>query len=220
MKFRKIDEDRSMRSPDIETERLEALDEELDHDFEIAERLLDGVDWSEGIGDGVLESSAVRNSDFSGVALSPLEIVDTGIDRSVLSNARLEQVTARRLEITDSQLVGLQAQFSLASDVYVADCRVDFAGLSIGTAKGPVVFERCRFAEATFLGDLSKAVFIDCTFPGADFTRVSNARGCDFRRSELAGVQGLMSLKGSLITADQAVEMAGELAVAAGFVLS
>lgn len=220
MKFREIDEDRSVRSPDIETERLEALDEELDHDFEIGERLLDGVDWSEGVGDGVLESSAVRNSDLSGVALSPLEIVDTGIDHSVLSNARLEQVTARRLEITDCQLVGLQAQFSLASDVYVADCRADFAGLSIGTAKGPVVFERCRFAEATFLGDFSKAVFIDCTFPGADFTRVSNARGCDFRRSELSGVQGLMSLKGSLITADQAVEMAGELAVAAGFVLS
>ncbi|WP_199034126.1 pentapeptide repeat-containing protein [Glycomyces salinus] len=220
MKFRKIDEDRSMRSPDIEAERLEALDEELDHDFEFGERLLDGVDWSEGIGDGVLESSLVRNSDFSGTVLSPLEIVDTGIDHSVLSNARLEQVTARRLEITDCQLVGLQAQFSLASDVYVADCRADFAGFSIGTAKGPVVFERCRFAEATFLGDLSKAVFIDCTFPGADFTRVSNARGCDFRRSELGGVQGLMSLKGSLITADQAVEIAGELAVAAGFVLS
>ncbi|GAB3994572.1 hypothetical protein GCM10029992_09450 [Glycomyces albus] len=220
MKFRKIDEDRSMRSPNIETDRLEALDEELEHDFEFGERLLDGVDWSEGIGDGVLESSVVRNSDFSGTVLSPLEIVDTGIDRTVLSNARLEQVTARRLEITDCQLVGLQVQFSLASDVYVADCRADFAGLSIGTAKGPVVFERCRFAEATFLGDLSKAVFIDCTFPGADFTRVSNARGCDFRRSELGGVQGLMSLKGSLITADQAVDLAGELAVAAGFVLS
>nr|WP_277605209.1 pentapeptide repeat-containing protein [Glycomyces sp. L485] len=129
-------------------------------------------------------------------------------------------MTARRLEITDSQLVGWQAQFALASDVYIADCRADFAGVSIGRAKGPVVFERCRFLNASFLGDLSKTVFIDCTFPGADFSRVADARGCDMRRSDLGGVSGLMSLKGSLITSHQAVDIAGELAVAAGFTLA
>lgn len=220
MKFRKIDDDRSMRSPVVEAERLVPLSDGLDQDFEFSERLIEGADWSEETGDGVLEASVVRDSDFSGVALSPLEIVDTSVDHSVLSNGRWEKVTARRLEVTESQLVGWQAQFALASDVYVADCRADFAAISINTAKGPVVFERCRFAEATFLGDFSRTIFIDCTFPGADFTRVSNARGCDFRRSELSGVRGLMSLKGSLITADQAVHIAGELAVAAGFELS
>nr|WP_255671573.1 pentapeptide repeat-containing protein [Glycomyces amatae] len=74
--------------------------------------------------------------------------------------------------------------------------------------------------NATFLGDFSKAVFIDCTFPGADFSRVSNAKGCDLRRSDLSGITGLMSLRGALITADQAVAIAGELATAAGFKLA
>ncbi|HEU5127759.1 MAG TPA: pentapeptide repeat-containing protein [Glycomyces sp.] len=220
MQFRKIDDDRSIRRPGIETETLVELTDDLDLDFEHHDRLLEHTDWSEQSGDGILETSAVTNANLSGTRLSPLEIVDVAVDRSVLSNGRWEQMTARRVEITESQLVGWQAQFSLAADVYIADCRADFAGISIGTAKGLVVFERCRFMNASFLGDLSKAVFIECTFPGADFTRVSKAQGCDMRRSDLNGVTGLMSLKGSLITADQAVQIAGELAVAAGFKLA
>ena len=83
----------------------------------------------------------------------------------------------RRLGITGSQLIGWQAQFSLAADVYIADRRADFAGTSVGTAKRSVVFEWCRFADATFLGDLPKAMFIDCAFPRSDFTRVHDVRG-------------------------------------------
>ena len=219
MKFRTFDDGRSMRMPLVEPERLIALCEDLDVDFEYNERHVEGVDWSGQSADGVFESGTIAASDLSGAMISPLEVVDVTIDRTVLSNARWERMTARRVEITDCQLVGWQAQFELASDVYVADCRADYAGISIGVAKGPLVFERCRFTNATFLGDLSKAVFIDCSFPDADFTRVSNARGCDLRRSELSGVSGLLSLKGSLITPDQAVAIAGELAVAAGFQL-
>jgi uncharacterized protein YjbI with pentapeptide repeats len=220
VKFRKIDERRSMRRPLFETDRLVPLKEEPDPDFELSERLVDGLQWKGGHGDGSLEQSLLRNVDLSETALSPFEIVDVTVERSVLANGRWERATARRLEITDSQLVGWQAQFSLAQDVYIADCRADFTGISIGTAKGPVVFERCRFTNATFLGDFSKAVFIDCTFPGADFSRVANAKGCDLRRSELSGITGLMSLRGALITADQAVDIAGELATAAGFKLA
>jgi uncharacterized protein YjbI with pentapeptide repeats len=220
VKFRKIDEQRSMRKPLVEVDRLTPLKEDLEFDFEWSERSIDGLDWTGQHGDGSLEGSAVRNTDMSGAELTPFEVVDVAIDHSVLSNSRWERVTARRLEVTESQLVGWQAQFALVQDLYIADSRADFAGISIGSAKGPVVFERCRFMNATFLGDFSKAVFIDCKFPGADFSRVANAKGCDLRRSELAGITGLMSLKGALITADQAVEIAGELATAAGFKLA
>lgn len=220
MKFRKIDDKRSMRKPLWEPDRLRPFDEEPEPDFELSERLADGLQWISGHGDGSLEQSLLRSVDFSGTVLSPFEIVDVTVERSVLANGRWERATARRLEITESNLVGWQAQFSLAQDVYIADCRADFAGISIGTAKGPVVFERCRFMNATFLGDLSKTVFIDCTFPGSDFSRVANAKGCDLRRSELSGITGLMSLRGALITADQAVDIARELATAAGFKLA
>jgi uncharacterized protein YjbI with pentapeptide repeats len=220
VKFRKIDERRSMRKPLWEADRLRPLDERPDPDFELSERLIDGLEWTGAHADGSLDQSLLRSVDLSGTALAPFEVVDTTIERSVLSNGRWERATARRLEITDSQLVGWQTQFSLAQDVYVADCRADFAGISIGTAKGPVVFERCRFMNATFLGDFSKAVFIECAFPGADFSRVANAKGCDLRRADLSGITGLMSLRGALITADQAVDIAGELATAAGFKLA
>lgn len=220
MKFRKIDDKRSMRMPLVEADRLVPLEGGLDYDFEWSEKLIEGADLSGVQGDGSLESSAIRNTDLSESVLSPFEIVDVTVDHSVLSNARWEQATARRVEITESQLVGWQAQFALTQDLYIADSRADFAGISIGTAKGPVVFERCRFRNATFLGDLSKTVFIECAFPGADFSRVSNAKGCDLRRADLGGITGLMSLKGALITADQAVDIAGELAIAAGFKLA
>src|SRR5690606_24946892 len=131
MRFRKIDDERSMRRPAVDVEALTELDEELDLDFEYHDRLLKGLDWSERSGDGILESSAVEGANLAGIVLSPLEAVDVTVDHSVLSNGRWERMTARRVEITDSQLVGWQAQFSLASDVYVADCRADFAGISI-----------------------------------------------------------------------------------------
>jgi len=220
VKFRKIDDKRSMRRPLWETERLQPLTEPPEPDFELSELLVDGLEWTDAHADGSLDQSLLRGVDLSGTVLSPFEVVDATIERSVLSNGRWERATARRLEITDSKLVGWQAQFALAQDVYIADCQADFAGISIGTAKGPMVFERCRFMNATFVGDFSKTVFIDCKFPGADFSRVANAKGCDFRRAELSGITGLMSLRGALITADQAVEIAGELAIAAGFKLA
>ncbi|MEU6857608.1 pentapeptide repeat-containing protein [Glycomyces sp. NPDC046736] len=220
MKFRKIDDKRSMRRPLVEPDRLRPLGELPESDFELSEHLIEGADWSGAHLDGSLEQSQLRNVDLSETAISPFEVVDVTVERSVLSNGRWERATARRVEITDSQLVGWQAQFAMAQDLYIADSRADFAGISIGTAKGPLVFERCRFMNATFLGDFSKAVFIDCTFPGADFSRVANAKGCDMRRSDLDGITGLMSLRGTLITPDQAVEIAGELAKAAGFTLA
>lgn len=220
MKFRKIDERRTMRRPLWEADRLTPLEAPPEPDFELSERLLDGLEWTGAVADGSLDQSLVRSADLSETALSPFEAVDVTVERSVLANGRWERATARRVEITDSQLVGWQAQFALVQDLYVADSRADFAGISIGTAKGPVVFERCRFMNATFLGDFSKAVFIDCAFPGADFSRVANAKGCDLRRSDLTGINGLMSLRGALITPDQAVDIAGELAKAAGFELA
>jgi uncharacterized protein YjbI with pentapeptide repeats len=220
VKFRKIDDKRSMRRPLMETDRLRPLTEIPDSDFELSEHRIEDAAWTGAQLDGSLEQSVLRNVDLSGTALSPFEVVDVTVERSVLANGRWERTTARRLEITESQLVGWQAQFALAQDVYIADCRADFAGISIGTAKGPVVFERCRFTNATFLGDFSKAVFIDCAFPGADFSRVANAKGCDLRRADLGGITGLMSLRGALITPDQAVDIAGELAKAVGFTLA
>jgi uncharacterized protein YjbI with pentapeptide repeats len=220
VQFRKIDDERSMRSPAIEDAALVAYEDGFDYDFECDEGLVADADLTGSRGDGAITRSALRDSDLTEAHLSPVEVVDTVIDHCVLSNGRWERLTARRVEVTGCQLVGWQAQFAMAEDVYVADCRADFAGISIGAAKGLVVFERCRFAQASFLGDLSRAVFVDCEFPGADFARVSSARGCDLRRSNLSGVNGLMSLRGSLITADQAVAIAGELAVAAGFRLA
>ena len=93
MKFRKIDDKRSMRKPLWEPDRLRPFDEEPEPDFELSERLADGLQWISGHGDGSLEQSVLRSVDFSGTALSPFEIVDVTVERSVLSNGRWERLT-------------------------------------------------------------------------------------------------------------------------------
>lgn len=216
MEFREISENRRVQRPSIEDEDLERASVGLKGEFAFEEIHVEGGAFPGTTGEGRLTRSVLENADLTETVVDPLALSDVRLSGCVVSNSRWSAVDARRVEVMKSQLVGWQVEFDLAQDVYVADCRADFASFDFASVKGLVVFERCRFAEAEFSGNLARAVFLDCDLANADFSGVTDARGLDLRESKLAGAKGLLALRGARVTGDQVLQIAGDLAREAG----
>jgi uncharacterized protein YjbI with pentapeptide repeats len=212
MEFREISENRRVQRPSIEDEDLELASVGLKGEFAFEEVHVEGGGFSGTTGEGRLARSVLKAVNLSETVVEPLALADVRLSGCILSNARWNQVDARRVEIVRSQLVGWQLEFELAQDVYVGDCRADFASFGFESVKGLVVFERCKFKEAEFSGNLSRAVFLDCDLADADFSAVTDARGLDLRESKLVDAKGLLSLRGARVTDDQVLQIAGDLA--------
>jgi uncharacterized protein YjbI with pentapeptide repeats len=203
------------RPPRLDPEVLQPADARLDDDLDLYRTRLTGS-YVGVVGRGEIAEVSADGADLSGTRFDPLDLSDVRIDRADLAGARWEGVTARRLAITDSRLVGWRLIASFAEDVLISGCRWDDGGLHLQRGKGSIVFRDCTFSGTTLRGDLSGIVFEDCDLAGAEFG-ADAARNCDLRTSRLAGAKGLPTLKGARITTDQAIAIADLLAISLGF---
>ena len=189
--WRELGAGRRLRRPSGGTEEAEELADELAVGVE-----LDGADLAES-------------------RRAPLTVIDSVLRRCDLSAAVWQQVTVRQTELLDCRALGLRLSVDLAQDVYVSGCRFGDAVLRVERVRGLLVFAGCDFTDAVVSGDLSAAIFTDCTFAGAEFAATA-ADGCDLRGSRLAGSRGLLTLRGARVTADQTLTIAARLAAEAG----
>ncbi|SHN35330.1 pentapeptide repeat-containing protein [Cryptosporangium aurantiacum] len=205
------------RPPQLDDDLLEPFDGPLDDEIDLYRNLLTGS-YVGIAGRGEIATVRAEGADFSGTRFEPLDVSDVRIERSDLAGARWEGVSARRLAITDSRLVGWRLIGSFVEDVLISGCRWDDGSLFLRRGKGSVVFRDCTFSGTTLRGDLSGVVFDDCDLNGAEFG-ADAARKCDLRTSRLAGARGLQTLRGAVITTDQAIALADVLATELGFTL-
>jgi uncharacterized protein YjbI with pentapeptide repeats len=189
--WRELGDGRRLRRPSGGTEEAEELADELAVGVE-----LDGADLAES-------------------RRAPLTVIDSVLRRCDLSAAVWQQVTVRQTELLDCRALGLRLSVDLAQDVYVSGCRFGDAVLRVERVRGLLAFAGCDFTDAVVGGDLSAAIFTDCTFAGAEFAATA-ADGCDLRGSRLAGSRGLLTLRGARVTADQTLAVAARLAAEAG----
>ncbi|WP_156937763.1 pentapeptide repeat-containing protein [Haloglycomyces albus] len=206
------------RPPAIDDHNLREVEFEPESDFDEV-RIVD-QDCSQYQGGGSLRFSRVDSTDFTDSTVRPMELVDVALTKSIFANAQWSNVVARRVALNGCQTIGWNLHCDVAEDLRFHECRLDYAGLSFTKTKGPVVFERCRFREATFVGDISRVAFVECEFDATDFNRITSARGVDLRRSPLDGIVGINRLRGARISPDQAVAAAGTFARELGFELS
>ena len=204
-----------MRRPTIDTARLVVEPVVLAGEFEHELVHFDGGSQASVHGRGSLAESVLTGVDLSGATLHPLTMTDVLLEQTELSNAVLREVIVRRCEIVRCRAVGLRLDLRQVADLYVEGCRFDHATLRITQVKGRVAFRECTFRDATIFGELTDVVFLDCDFAGTEFDAVS-AVDCDLRSSRLVGARGLLTLRGALISADQAVSVADQLAAEAG----
>lgn len=217
MRFWELGGKRSVQRPGFDPDQLADGPAALDGEFELVGARVRGGGQPGVTGFGDITRSAFHGVDLSDSELgAPLRLTDVELHDVSLNNARWREIVARRVEIVECQALGFAMFCDVAREMYVADCRLDYATINIERVKGTVAFRNCSFTDAVINGDVSGAIFLDCDFGSAEFA-VRGARNCDMRTSRLAGARGLGTLRGAIIDPAQAVSIAGELAIEAGF---
>lgn len=215
MEFRDFGDKRSLQRPVIDADELQSTEPEPDDELAISSARIEGGDFADTDGEGEIERSILSGVDLSGSRLRPLTLADVELSGADVSNALWSQTIARRVEVVSCRATGWRLSLDLALDTYIADTRLDYAAIKVNRVKGLLVFERCSFADAQLGGDLSRVLFVDCDLARAEFTATA-ARDCDLRTSRLAGARGVASLRGALVTTEQVIAIADQLAREAG----
>jgi uncharacterized protein YjbI with pentapeptide repeats len=218
MELRELTEGRSIQRPSLDRDELNAELVGFKGEFDLEYSIVDAVEQAGVTGEGSVAHSVVRRVDLSRSHLGPVTLTDTTLEDVDLSNASVQLVTARRVEMLRCRAIGLRLSIEQASDLYVEGCRLDFAAIHIEKVKGIAAFIGCSFRETEIGGFLSGVVFLDCDFADTEFA-VVNAKGCDLRTSRLVGARGLLGLRGALTTAEQAASVADRLAIEAGLIV-
>jgi uncharacterized protein YjbI with pentapeptide repeats len=204
-------------APDIDDDVTEAR-ADFDGEFEFDTVRIEGGDQTNAVGEGTINTAIVERVDLTQAKLGPLTLANVLLRNVELSNASLQRVVARRTAIRASRAIGLKLSLDLAMDLSVEDCRLDYAILNVEKVKGVAVFRGCTFREATISGDLSNVRFQDCDFVETEF-RVTRAAKCDLRSSRIDSSKGLLSLRGAMISPEQAVAISGMIAAEAGLIV-
>lgn len=215
MEFRTVG-DESVRHPILDIEDLSPSAVSLAGHFDYDECLVEDIDQAGVSGHGALRHAVIARGSIADSRFTELELMDVAFRQLAVPNSTWEQVTARRVEVIDCLAVGLQLSLAKAEDLYFEGCRLDYSNVNVDQHRGIIAFHRCTFKEAVLGGDLSKTVFSECEFDGAEF-QARNARKCDLTSSRLEGASGLLTLTGAIITGEQAVAMSGQLAAEIGF---
>jgi uncharacterized protein YjbI with pentapeptide repeats len=141
------------------------------------------------------DTARLVNVGFSDSHLNDLRITDSLLSGCNLATTQAQRASATRVSIETSRLTGIHLSEAVLRDVLIRDCRVDLASFG---------FSR-----------LTRVTFEECVLTRTDF-RGARMQRCAFRRSELSGLQGVGSPRGSAMEWPDIVEMAGVWAAALG----
>jgi uncharacterized protein YjbI with pentapeptide repeats len=115
-------------------------------------------------------------------------------------------------------MLGLSWTEGGVRDASFEHCRMDLASFRFGTFKS-VVFTECKLVQADFQeADLRGARFEQCDLTGAQFSK-AQMEGTRFSDCDLAGINGVLSLKGSIVSSRDALALCYTLASALGITI-
>jgi len=201
--------------PQLPAQLAEAtqLDTLVDQAGYAKQALLD-CDFSSQHADDVLfEQVSCTRVSFNQSQLALAQLLDARLDSCDLAGAEWTKAHLRRVELSACRLVGFRLSDSSLDEVLIAKCNAELARFWSSSFKA-ARFDHCVLREASFDGsDLSGVVFRDCDLSNADL-RNAKLKGADLRGSTITGVRvGIKDLQGAIVTASQAIQLAGLLGV-------
>ena len=145
--------------------------------------------------------------------LQGMRCTDTRFAGCDFANATWERLTAHRVELLTSQLVGFTGLEAHLHHVRFQGCNAQFASFRFATCKS-VRFEECDLRHADFQrADLSGVVFHKCDLRHAQLSGAT-LKGTDFRGSQIDEMRvGIQELPGAIVDPFQAAYIAGLLGV-------
>ncbi|NJC84346.1 pentapeptide repeat-containing protein [Planosporangium mesophilum] len=179
-----------------------------------------GAAWSVEVESVEVESVEVEQCRFGGTDLSTVtldrsRVTDCVFERANLANLRATGSSLTRVRLATSRMTGFTWADGRVRDVTFDECRLDLSNWRY-TGFSAAAFTNCNLTRADFShSDLTGARFVNCDLTGAQFSHAKMA-GTRFAGCVLAGIGGLTSWDGAVLSGHDLIALSYELASALG----
>jgi uncharacterized protein YjbI with pentapeptide repeats len=165
-----------------------------------------------------IDQCRYKNTNFGQTKLDRALISDSVFQSCDLANLQARDCSLVRVAVTGSRMTGLQWAEGGVRDTTFENCRMDMASFRFDNFKS-VVFTDCKLTQADFQdADLRGARFERCDLTAAQFSK-AQMEGTRFADCNLAGVGGVTSLRGSIVSSRDALALTYTLASALGITI-
>jgi uncharacterized protein YjbI with pentapeptide repeats len=162
-----------------------------------------------------IDQCRYKNVNFGQTKLDRALISDTAFEGCDLANVRARDSSLVRVTVSASRMTGFQWSEGGVRDAAFHSCRLDMTSFRFSTFK-TVVFSDCNLLEVDFQeADLRGVRFERCDLTGAQFSKAQMA-GARFSDCKMVGINGVLNLKGAIVSSRDALELAYTLAGALG----
>ena len=159
-----------------------------------------------------------KTVNFGQTELDRALISDSVFEGCDFANLRTRDCSLTRVSLASSRMTGVSWIQGSLRQVTFEGCRMDMASFRFSQFKS-VVFSGCRLAQADFQeADLRGARFDRCDLTSAQFSK-AQMEGTRFADCGLDGLNGVTSLRGSIITGRNALALVYSLAGALGITI-
>lgn len=198
---------------------LEVIDDLAVYDNDtdsFSEVLFDSVSFAEFTPKNLaVAGSRFVKADFSNAQLEGLGFENVVANDCMMLTANFGEASWHTTEVINSRCSGVQLHEATLKNVTFRGCKLDMANFRQAKLTN-VVFDGCVVTDMDFgSAELKNVEFIDCDIDGIDFTHAT-LRSVDFRESRLVKVKRPSDLKGAIITSQQLIYLAPQLAHEAG----
>ena len=162
-----------------------------------------------------LQDVRLSKLDLTGTEAPGLTLTDAFVAAGSWANLRAARGSLDWVEARELRATGADFTEAVLKDVVFEDTRLDLASFRFAKLER-VVFRDCRLEEADFHGAvLASVAFERCNLRAASFAEATCDR-CELRDCELSELEGIEGLRGTRMRWNEVIQVAGQLAGAAG----
>lgn len=159
-----------------------------------------------------IDDETYVKEDFSDMDLKKVKIGFTSFEKCIFNNTDFSESGFVSVVFKDCSFVGTQFYKSLLRDCEFVDCRFELASF-FGIKNKKNVFESCELKDTDFSqSEIQKLKFESSILDKVNFGGLIKSKDIDFRTSSLVELSGFDKLKGAIISPDQLVSLAPQLA--------
>ncbi len=201
--------------PHLPTQQLSTLEPSLG----IESCIINQPQWASQIARRVtFDTIHLVEPDLTAAQLRESGWSDVLIEGGELGGLNLSNSSWRRMEVKQARLSGIIMTETELKDVAFQDIKLDLANFRFAKL-AHTTFVRCNLRDIDFAGaQLESIIFQDCDLSGADFSG-AHLKHVDLRTSHIEALKGLDGLKGAILSYDQLMMLAPELAAHSGIII-
>jgi uncharacterized protein YjbI with pentapeptide repeats len=165
-----------------------------------------------------IDQCRYKNVNFGQTKLERAVISDSAFEGCDLANLHTRECSLVRVTVSSSRMTGFQWSEGSVREATFESCRMDLASFRFSSFK-MAVFSDCKLTQADFQeADLRGARFERCDLTAAQFSK-AQMEGTRFSDCNLDGINGVLSLKGSIVSSRDALALTYTLASALGITI-